>query len=79
MITYKEKLMFVIVYDENKNPMGNFDGEFVYSLKDGSFMPYRVDGDEVYTMVHGKMAKYIGTFEDGKAIRLDGTIIFQCE
>lgn len=69
--------MFEIVYDKNMKAMGNFDGEFVYNLTDNSFLPYRVDGDEVYSMVSGQTARYIGTYEDGKATYLDGTIIFQ--
>jgi hypothetical protein len=74
-----KKSISLNAYDQNKNLIGEFDGEFIYRNTDGSLLPFRVDGDEVYSMIQNQTAKYIGTFESGKATHLDGTLLFQCE
>lgn len=66
-------------YDKNMNLIGDFDGEFVYSIKDGSMLPFRVDDDLIFTTDIRKSAEIIGTFEDGKAVLSTGELLFQCE
>lgn len=74
-----KKSVSLNAYDKNQNLIGEFDGEFIYKSTDGSLMPFRIDGDEIYTMNPNQIAKYIGSFEDGKATLLDGTLLFQCD
>lgn len=63
------------VYDAQFNMIGSFDGEFIIDLN-GRTLPYRVDGDEIYTH-DNKAARYIGIFEDGEGRLLDGTFLFK--
>lgn len=71
-----KKSISLNAYDKNGNLIGEFDGEFVYSNKDGSLLPFRVDGDEIYTQ---DSTVLLGYFSNGKALRLDNTILFQCD
>jgi len=65
-------------YDKDMNLIGEFDGEFFYSINGGLLSDYRVDGDEIYTRNPNEIQKHIGTFENGKAILFTGELLFQC-
>lgn len=69
----------MIVYDKNMNPLGDFDGEYVYSLKDGSMFNYRIEDEVIYAADSRNSGLYIGTFEDGVATLTNGDILFQCD
>ncbi len=64
-------------YDAQNNMIGNFDGDYIIGLN-GRLLPYRVDGDEIYTY-DNKPARYIGTFEGGEGRLLNGTLIFKVD
>lgn len=66
-------------YDKDMNLIGDFDGEFVYDIKSGSMLPFRIDDDLIFTTDTRKSAEIIGKFEDGKAILSNGELLFQCD
>ncbi len=59
-------------YDANGSHIGTFDGEYLYNSS--GKIALRVDGDEVYTT--DIPCKYIGTFENYEARKLDGSLLF---
>lgn len=78
-MSFKKMQKNLDAYDQNMNLIGEFDGEFFYSLKGGLLPNYRIDGNEIYSRNPNETAKYIGTFENGKAILFTGELLFQCE
>jgi hypothetical protein len=64
------------VYTKEGRLVGNFDGEYVYSLNTKTLM-WRVDEDEVYSL--GQPCKYLGSFDGIEAIGLDGQVLFRVE
>ncbi|AYY91230.1 MULTISPECIES: hypothetical protein [Acinetobacter calcoaceticus/baumannii complex] len=66
-------------YDKDMNLIGDFDGEFVYSISTGEMLPFRIDEDLIFTTDNRTTAQIIGRFEDGKAIHSNGELLFQCD
>ncbi|CAI3927254.1 MAG: hypothetical protein Altm2KO_19920 [Alteromonas macleodii] len=65
--------MYKQVYDAKGNHTGTFDGEYVYDLS-GKIL-YRVDNDEVYNTI--VPCKYLGSYENGQATKIDGSSLFR--
>lgn len=66
-----------LAYDKDGKLLGNFDGEFIYSQDTGTMLPFRVDGDEIYSMDANGSGTYIGDFEDDCGVSLNGELIFK--
>ena len=65
--------MYKQVYDARGNHIGTFDGEYVYNFS--SQILYRIDEDEVYNTI--APCKYLGSYENGQATKIDGSSLFR--